>query len=170
MTVFETRRTHVREWRRSDIPELVAVYGDSIVSRYIDDGAPLTPAEAEAWWHVTQNNYRKRGYGMWTVQTTADATPIGFVGLVHPGGQAVGEVKYAYRPAYWGQGFATEVLSALCTHVFANLDTSQIMATVAAGNHPSQRVLAKCGFTRAADRREDDGTITRVFNKHRPAV
>lgn len=170
MTVFETRRTRVREWRKSDIPALLAVYGDPRVSQYIDDGGPLTPDEAEAWWHVTQNNYRRRGYGMWAVEATSDASLMGFVGLVHPGGQAVGEVKYAYRPARWGRGFATEVLSALCTHAFANLDTSQIMATVAPDNQPSQRVLTKCGFTRGDDRLEDDGTVTRVFHKHGPSV
>ena len=39
--VFETKRLLVRRWRDSDLPYLMAVYGDEDAMKWVGDGKPL---------------------------------------------------------------------------------------------------------------------------------
>ncbi|WP_298819108.1 GNAT family N-acetyltransferase [uncultured Roseibium sp.] len=165
MIVFETVRIKVRKWRLSDFDTLLAVYGNPDVCRYIDDGSPLSPDEARAWLSVTENNYEKRGYGMWALTSRDTGATIGFGGLVHPGNQKTPEVKYALGVNFWRQGFATEFVSAACSHGFDCFALNSIIATVAAENGASIHVLEKCGFSATGNQLESDGSITRIFQK-----
>ncbi|QFT34583.1 anhydro-N-acetylmuramic acid kinase [Labrenzia sp. THAF82] len=165
MIVFETSRLKVRKWRRNDFDTLLSVYGNQKVCRYIDDGSPLSADEARAWLSVTQTNYEKRGYGMWALTAKDTSATIGFGGLVHPGNQKTPEIKYALDVDHWRQGYATEFVSAACSHGFDRFALPSIIATVAAENFASIHVLEKCGFSATGDQLESDGSITLVFQK-----
>lgn len=56
------------------------------------------------------------------------------------------EVGYILHPDHWGQGVATEALSAVIGHVFATRDAGAITADVDPRNAASLRLLAKLGF------------------------
>lgn len=57
------------------------------------------------------------------------------------------ELGYIFHPSAWGQGYATEAVSAFVRHYFTlRPDAPYIEAKVDAKNHPSIRVLQKCGF------------------------
>jgi [ribosomal protein S5]-alanine N-acetyltransferase len=101
-TVFRTRRLHCRRWQAVDFEALFAVHADPEAMRWVGDGLPLTRDQCKAWFEVTTSNYAQRGYGMFTLEESATGWVIGFCGLVHPGGQAVPEVKYAFRRSQWG--------------------------------------------------------------------
>jgi RimJ/RimL family protein N-acetyltransferase len=159
----ESARLLLRRIARDDAEAMFEVYGDGPAMRWVGDGSALTLAQCENWVDVTQKNYAIRGYGMFAIVERASGRVIGFVGLVHPGGQELPELKYALRRDAWGQGFATEAASALLKHAAAAWQVEEVMATVAPDHHVSQRVLLKAGMQLGDLRRNEDGSFTQMF-------
>jgi len=166
--VFETARLIARRLAPEDREAMLAVYGDAEAMRWVGDGTPLTAEECEQWLAVTADNYRQRGYGLFALVERATGAVVGFGGLVHPGGQAEVEVKYALLRPVWGRGYATEVARALLDYGAAAHGLQEVLATVAPDNHASQRVLAKAGMRRGALRQDEDGSQTQLFHWRRP--
>jgi RimJ/RimL family protein N-acetyltransferase len=162
-SVFLSPRLRCRHWAAGDRAALLAVYGDADAMRWVGDGSVLTEAEADRWLEITARNYARRGYGMFALEERATGETVGFAGLVHPGDQAEAEVKYALGRAWWGRGLATEAVRYLLEAAAARYGLGEAIATVAPANAASQRVLAKAGMTRRADRVESDGSRTRVY-------
>lgn len=161
--VFESRRLRCRRWRPNDIETLFAVYSDLEGARWVGDGKPITYVECERWLQVTEANYTKRGYGMFALEHRLSGLVIGFCGLVHPDEQTEAEIKYAFLPAYWGQGYASEAVPALLEYGALRHGLTRIIATVAKGNLASQRVLLKSGMGYSHTICEEDGSQTLVY-------
>lgn len=164
-TVFVSERLRARHWTPADRAALLAVYGDADAMRWVGDGRPIREDEVDRWLDVTARNYARRGYGMFALEDRATGAVVGFAGLVHPDDQPEAEVKYALARAWWGRGLATEVVRALLDVARARYGIDDVIATVAPEHAASQRVLAKAGMTRRADRVHDDGTHTWVFGR-----
>jgi RimJ/RimL family protein N-acetyltransferase len=162
-TVFETERLCVRRWRGSDLPDLMAVYGDEEAMKWVGDGQPITREDCDRWFAVTRRNYETRGYGMFAVEWKIERSVVGFCGIVHPGGQDVAEVKYAYLRRVWGRGFASEALAGLISYGVRVHNIRRLIATTAPENTASHRVLAKAGMSRAELRANEDGSFTQTF-------
>lgn len=167
--VFETERLRVRRWRASDHADLMAVYGDADAMRWVGDGQPITEDECRRWLEVTRANYERRGYGMFAVERKSGPGVIGFCGIVHPGGQEVAEVKYAYLRRVWGKGIASEALVGLIAYGVREHGIARMIATTAPENAASQRVLLKAGMRRGELRSHDDGGRTQVFEYDAPS-
>ena len=98
---------------------------------------------------------------------------IGYIGCVGDPPAVV----YALTPGHWGQGLATEALSAFLPEVFARFPLSQIEAAVFEDNPGSSAILAKFGF-QASGRRmqsslgrlEPAPAITYALNRNRLRV
>jgi ribosomal-protein-alanine N-acetyltransferase len=142
---------------------MLAVYGDALTMRWVGDGRPLTRPECVQWIENIQRGYATRGYGMTALAARESGVIVGFCGLVHPGGQADAELKYALRRDYWGQGFATEGARALIDYAIEVLHLSTIVATAAPEHAASHRILLKIGLAAAGSRRNHDGTTTCLF-------
>lgn len=162
--LFTTARLAVRRLAEHDLDAMHAVYGDADAMRWVGDGQPLARAQCEEWLAVTRRNYATRGYGMNAVVERGSGAVVGFCGLVHPGGQAEAEIKYALLRARWGRGLASELAAALLAHGAAAHGLRRVIATVAPDNLASQRVLRKAGMQRGALRRNDDGSFTQLFD------
>ena len=63
------------------------------------------------------------------------------------------ELGYAFGPAYWGRGYATEAGRAVLSEAFGSLGLTRLVAVTSDDNHASQHVLHKLGFI-ADGRRE----------------
>lgn len=161
---FQTARLLVRRWRDSDLPALLAVYGDADAMRWVGDGRAITHEECVQWLGVTRRNYEKRGYGMFAIEERSAPGVVGFCGIVHPGDQPEPEIKYALRRSHWGRGLATEAVSALIAYGARTHGLAFIIATTAPDNVASHRVLLKAGMQRAELRANDDGTHTQLFH------
>ncbi len=167
---FETERARVRRLVMDDVDGMLSVYGDPRTMRFV--GKTLKRAGCIKWVEATLENYDRYGYGMWVVESLElpelspaadDDSLLGFCGLVHPGGQDEVELKYAYRPEVWGQGFATEVAESALMHGAIRLGKTDVIATADPENTASHRVLLKAGMKPAPARREADGSQTSVF-------
>lgn len=93
--LFETARLLVRHIEHTDADAMYSVYGDADAMHWVGDGQPLDHNQCEHWIEVTHRNYAVRGYGMFALVERQSQKPVGFCGLVHPGGQTEVEIKYA---------------------------------------------------------------------------
>jgi [ribosomal protein S5]-alanine N-acetyltransferase len=168
--VFQSERLLCRRWIPEDFESLLAVYSDVEAMRYVGDGTPITRSECEEWFKVTEANYVKHGYGMFTLLAHESGVVVGFAGLVHPGGQAEPEIKYALLRAHWGRGLASELVPQLLTYGARTHALPRVIATVAPGNVASQRVLAKAGMSLVNRRANDDGSTTLVYEWRAPSA
>ena len=161
--MIETQRLRLRRLRPSDLDAMMAVYGDPVAMRYVDDGLPIVEAACRDWVDVTLRNYETRGYGMFAVEHLESGEVIGFCGLVHPGGQTLPELKYAYRQSAWGSGYATEAAQALLEYGRRVHRMQRVIATTAPENSASHRVLVKAGMRDTGVHTEEDGERIQVF-------
>ncbi len=161
--VFNTPRLTARRLNGGELEALLAVYGDADAMRWVGDGLALSREQCEKWIEVTLGNYQRRGYGMFALEEKASGRVVGFAGLVHPGGQAEPEIKYAFLRSHWGQGLATEAARGLVEYGQRVHGLNHIIATAAPANAASHRVLRKAGFTPGPLRQNEDGTATQLF-------
>lgn len=160
--VYRTPRLCARHITASDVDAMVAVYGDPVVVRYVGDRQPLDRARCEQWVEVTLRNYATRGYGMVALVEQSTGAIVGFCGLVHPGGQAEPEIKYALHRDVWGHGFATEAATGMLGYA-RQMGLPEVIATTDPENEASHRVLLKAGMRRAELRSNADGSFTQMF-------
>jgi ribosomal-protein-alanine N-acetyltransferase len=90
------------------------------------------------------------GLGLWMIRSPKGEV-IGCVGLQPVSAAAphlAGEVEplVALAPAYWGQGFAVEALSAVLTYAHRTLGLQRIVALVDEPNAASHRLMVRVGF------------------------
>lgn len=161
--VLETPRLRVRRIDSADVEAMHSVYGDLEVVRWVGNGEPFNRALCERWVKITQDDYAKRGYGMFALVERQSGEVIGFGGLVHLYSQTEAEIKYALHRSRWGQGFATEAAAALLAYGAAHFGLPKVIAASAPENEASHRVLLRAGMQRGALQREDDGTFTQLF-------
>ena len=114
--VFKSERLLCRRWLPEDLESLFAVYSDPEAMRYVGDGEPITHSACQEWFKVTESNYAKRGYGMFTLLERESGLVVGFAGLVHPNGQTEPEIKYALSRSRWGRGLASELVPQLLAY------------------------------------------------------
>tara|TARA_R110002073_G_scaffold118918_3_gene258968 strand:+ start:65675 stop:66154 length:480 start_codon:yes stop_codon:yes gene_type:complete len=147
-----------------DLEAFYKVYSDQDAMRWVGDGQPIRHDQCVVWIAVTQQNYQKRGYGMFAVELKSTGDVIGFCGLVHPDDQEEAEIKYALHRSQWGNGYASEMAGAVLRFGFDMLGLESVIATIAPKNSASIRIVEKLGMSRIEDRQEDDGEVTLVYS------
>ncbi|WP_309572730.1 GNAT family N-acetyltransferase [Deinococcus sp.] len=76
------------------------------------------------------------------------------------------EIGYGTNPAVWGQGYATEAVGALVTHLHTLPRVRRVTADTAVHNRASERVLEKLGFERTGlSWSQADGDLTTWAHK-----
>ena len=89
------------------------------------------------------------GFAPWVARVHEGSEPIGWGGLsVDPEEPEWGlEVSYAFSPATWGKGYATELVQVSLAYAFGPLAAREVHAFAKPENTGSIRVLLKCGFS-----------------------
>jgi [ribosomal protein S5]-alanine N-acetyltransferase len=144
---IETPRLTLRAFREEDVDPLFAIQWDHEAIRYTYT-AP-TRQDCAHWLRTFAGLQSTLGFAPWTVVLRTEARVIGWGGLsIDPFDPGWGiEVSYFFDPAYWGRGYATELVRATLQHGFGTLLLAVIEAFVRPANVASVRVLEKCGFT-----------------------
>lgn len=153
MHIFlETDRLILRRFTPDDVDLLHELDSDPEVLRYVTGGQG-TPRDAirDAILPAFLGYYaRSDGYGFWAALERSRGA---FLGWFHfrplPGSPPdEPELGYRLRRAAWGHGYATEGSRALIDHGFGALGVRRVVASAAAENSASWRVMEKCGMAR----------------------
>ena len=148
MTIVETDRLDVRQFRLSDAEAMNRVFGDPEVMRF-GDGVQTRQWVQDWINHRLESYAQKSGIGPWAVTEKSKDEAIGYCGLFYfPDVCGKPEIEIGYRlaRAYWGQGYATEAAQAVCDYAFYSLGLSRLVAMVDPQNLASVRVAEKLGL------------------------
>lgn len=135
MTVLHTPRLRLRPAEMADLAAFHVILSDPRAMRYWSTLPHETLAISRDW--LTRMRHG-----------THPDFVIEYRGQVigKAGAYGLPEVGFLLHPAAWGQGIATEAMTAIIAHVFAVTDTDHLTADVDPRNTASRRVLGKLGF------------------------
>jgi RimJ/RimL family protein N-acetyltransferase len=144
----------LRRWRGDDdIAALAAINADPrVMENFV---STQTRAETASMVERFEDDFARLGYGAWAVELPGQAPLIGFIGLVPVGpplpfAPAV-EVGWRLDAAHWGQGLAHEGAVLALAFAFDELGLDEVVATTAAVNTRSWRLMDRLGMRRDHD-------------------
>ncbi|KAK3393608.1 acyl-CoA N-acyltransferase [Podospora didyma] len=161
--IVTTPRILIRPWSQADAEDMHKAANNLKVARYMTlrFPSPHTLASAEEWITLTTTSAATVGKHF-AICLQPEGTPVGGIGLTPPPGNGVEprtrELGYWLGEAAWGQGLATEAVTAFTRWAFSALGPEEglrrIDAWVFGGNEASGRVLTKAGFVLEGRRRK----------------
>jgi RimJ/RimL family protein N-acetyltransferase len=147
---LETERLILREWRRSDLDDLVEGLGNFAVAEWLAFVPhPYTRSHANAWFDYCAIGAKKRPRRSYdfAIVLKSEAKVIGGVSLdcidrLH--GTAGGGIWINAK--YHHQGYGTEAFTARLVFAFERLQLRRIENGFLRGNGGSRRMLEKLGY------------------------
>lgn len=148
---LRTGRLLLRRWRESDVDPFAVMNADPVVMEHFHHGV-RTRAETADFMIRIEQEFERRGFGLWAVEALNVAPFVGFVGLhealfAAPFTPAV-EVGWRLAHAHWGHGYATEAARAAVAFGFEQAGLTEIVSFTNVGNLRSRRVMERIGMAR----------------------
>jgi ribosomal-protein-alanine N-acetyltransferase len=143
---LKTQRLVLRDFHPDDLEPLYQIQSDTQAMRYT---YCATSREASAQRLRAYAALKGQiGFAPWTVVLQSEERVIGWGGLnIDPFDPGWGyEVAYFFHPAYWGKGYATELVQASLVQGFTHHSLDEIVAFAHPQNAASMRILEKCGY------------------------
>jgi ribosomal-protein-alanine N-acetyltransferase len=157
-----TERLLLRQIDHTDAADVLVSFGDFEVQKY--NGPVLDLNGVHEMIADARRSYAEGQSVSWGITRRGEDTVMGGIGLwdwnkYHRRAM----LGYDLARAYWGNGFATEGITAVLHFAFTHMNLNRVDATTIADNHRSVRLLQRLGFTREGTRRdyswEEDGTF-----------
>lgn len=127
------------------------MWGDSNVTRFIG-GKPSTTQQT---WHrvlAYVGHWAVMGFGYWVIEEKGSGAFLGEAGFadfkrnIAASMRGVPELGFALVTQAHGMGYATEAVSAILRWGDENLNYPKTVCLIDPENHPSRRVVEKCGY------------------------
>jgi [ribosomal protein S5]-alanine N-acetyltransferase len=143
---IETPRLFLRRPILADVPRLYQFLGDAEAMKFTHRDGSLKECRQRVAVHEYYR--RKDGVAPWAVILKSNQEIIGWGGLyIDPFDRRWGvEVGYYFDPAYWGKGYASELVAAAVQVADAE-GLQDVWAFARRENTASRHVLEKAGFT-----------------------
>ena len=147
MRTLYTARASLRPFHPSDAGELLVIFQNQDVRRFLLDDTlvPLSWVEAEI--AASRERFISGGAGLWSVRLEEAGPIVGFVGYREFFEPPQLQLLYGLLPTYWGRGLATEVAACACDFGFNELGFVEILAAIDSPHEASRAVLERLGFT-----------------------
>ncbi len=107
---------------------------------------PVVKSEISRW---TRRNLEMWSNGkeyVFTIRSRTDSSFIGRISIRREKGNGIWSIGFWIHPERWGQGFATEASRVIIDFGFEQLAAEKIVASHAAWNLASKRVMQKLGL------------------------
>ncbi|KAK2059853.1 acetyltransferase [Colletotrichum caudatum] len=165
--VIITNRLFIRPSTLADAPDMARLANNLKIAGNMRNTfpSPYLPEHAEAWLKLCAkdpgNNF--------AVCRAEDGAYVGNIGIIQGNDvlHRTWELGYWIGEEYWGQGFASEALIALCRFCFENSpELLRLEASMFSTNTASRRVLEKAGWTYEGTKRqavEKQGRVLDLF-------
>ena len=144
MTILETERLRMREFRPSDLDALFDLYRDPEIRRYFPDGTrTYEQTREELEWFS-----RAQPFSLWATELKEDGAFVGRCGLLPWTIEGRDEVEVAYMigKPWQRRGLATEAACALVRHGFESLGLRRIIALIDPAHNESIAVARRAGL------------------------
>ena len=141
-----TARTVLVPFADADLGELVAIFQDPMVRRYLLDDDVVSAEWVRAEIAASRERFDGAGTGLWAIRLTGQSTIIGFVGFREFFDPPQLQLLYGLLPRHWGKGLVTEAATAVCDHAFREVGLPEIAAATDIENEASARVLLRLGM------------------------
>ena len=142
---LQSSRLIFSKFAKQDLPDYLSLVTDVELMKFIHNGA-MSELDAKARFEVVvANNQDSPLLGFWAARSKESNVLIGFVKIAEFEGDKV-EVGYAVIPAFWGNGYASEMLQAMidfCSHHFSEVP---LYGLVQSENLVSIKLLEKFQF------------------------
>jgi len=158
---LETERTKLMPFSASHETELLELFRDPAIRRYLLDDMLVDADWIAAEIKSSDARFAAGNVGLWSVRVHGDERIVGFCGFREFFTPPQMQLLYGLLPAQCGRGLATEVARAVCDHAFHDLGFSQVAAATDVPNKASIRVLERLGMQR--ERVTEDGVEGTVF-------
>lgn len=144
---IETARLTLRRLTEDDAEFILGLLNEPSFLQFIGDRGVRTVEDARAYIQKGPvASYERHGFGLLLVTRNQDGAPIGMCGLLKRDALDDVDVGFAFRPAYWSQGYAFEAASAVIAHGNTALGLRRVAAITQPDNAGSIRVLEKLGL------------------------
>ena len=155
-----TARLELEPLTAAHVEVMFPAYADARIYRWIACAIPREDEMRAKWraWETRLTADGRLAQLNWAVRRRSDGAYIGkFDAQINVAKEAV-NIGFVFMPDSWGQGYATEATQALLAKLKA-AGVGKARATVAIGNHASERVLVKSGFSATGLSTEEEDTI-----------
>jgi len=147
MQVLETSRLVLRWVTTDDAPFIFELLNEPSFLQYIGDKGVRSLEDARNYILTGPvASYQRFGFGLYLVLLKEGGTPIGMCGLLKRDSLPDVDVGYAYRPAFWSNGYAFEAASAVLVHGREVFGLRRIVAITSPDNAGSRALLEKLGL------------------------
>ena len=147
MIVTETERLRVRWLNVGDSAFIFELVNEPSWIQYIGDKGVKTLQDAARY---IENGpmamYQRAGFGLYMVELTDIAKPIGICGLINREALQDVDLGFAFLPKFWSKGYAFESAAAVVRYGKEVLGLRRIVAILSQDNHRSSKLLEKLGF------------------------
>jgi ribosomal-protein-alanine N-acetyltransferase len=147
-----TARLSLRRPETGDADAILTVHADPRAVAHNPGDALATRAEAAALCQRWTDHWERHGFGYWVVRRRGSPPVLGFCGLkvMRFRDTAVLNLFYRLAPSSWGDGIASEAVTAVVAWAAGHVPQYPLIARVRPRNIASQRVAVRAGLMRAA--------------------
>ena len=154
-TAIHSERLALRLVRDEDLPQLLEMNADDIVTRYLPYESWRDMADAQAWMGRAQARLAAGEAWQFVIVLRESGRVIGSALLFHfdlPSGRA--ELGYLLGRAHWGAGYMQEAAATLVDYAFGAAGFRRLEAEIDPRNEASARLLERVGFVKEGHLRE----------------
>ncbi len=145
--ILETERLVLRHLSEDDAPFVLGLLNEPSFLQFIGDRRVRTVDQARDYLRTGPIlSYAQHGFGLLLVVRKSDDEPIGICGLLKHETLDDVDIGFAFRPAFWRQGYAVESASAVLAYALTSLGFARIVAITNPDNVGSIAVLQAIGL------------------------
>lgn len=154
--ILETKRLLLREMTIDDADNLIKMYKDEEMTRFMEPLGAEQEDLTELIAAYIRGMYEFYEFGIWIVELE-DGTVIGRAGLQLREGEEYPELGFCIDADYRNCGYAYEACRAVLRYGFEELEFPVIRVVVHKDNHKSLKLCKKLGFSVESGRISEDG-------------
>ena len=163
--VLKTGRLTLRQLRRSDDREILALRSNDNVNKYLDRRPSQSIDDARNFIHTISENVQSDESIYWAITLSGADNVIGTVCLFNfSENSSKAEIGYELLPDFQGKGFMQEAISTVIHFGFQRVGLHAIEAYTRCENLRSTRVLERLQFKRDSAADEKFALFTLIHN------
>lgn len=153
---LESERLILRMILPRDSEDILIIRSNDKVMEFMDRPQMISLQESEEFIKSMIEDYKNQRGINWGIIEKATNKFIGYFGFWKiKSADCRGEIGFALKPDYWGNGYMSETMVKILTFGFKNLMLHSIEANVNPKNKSSIKLLEKHGFQKEAYFREN---------------